>query len=233
LFFRYYLSRVEIFSESAYNALLPNEDEKDYVPLESASPGFQARKPGPVKETEGSLYGIFQLLFVPAVSVFLTFTVTIGVFPAIVVLIESQDKCISSNRFHNDLFLPVLFVLYNLCDFCGRISAEYFTPLLNKGNMLQFSVFRFVFIPLILLCNISNSKLPIVFVNDAFPIIIVCAFAFTNGYLASCAMMLGPTLVSARDAGVAGTIMIFSLTLGLLGGGSLSFVALYISQGSV
>ena len=60
----------------------------------------------------------------------------------------------------------------------------------------------------------------------------VIFFAFSNGYLASAAMMLGPTLVSPKDQSTAGTIMIFALTIGLFAGGALSFLCVYISQGS-
>ena len=183
-------------------------------------------------DTDGTIKAIMQKIWVPALSVFLSFFVTIGVFPAIFVFIESQYKCDYSNRFYNDLFTPFLFVIFNLFDFIGRMSAEKFPPLLNKSNILKFAIARFAFIPILLICNVSNSTLPVLLLNDSFPIIIESFFAASNGYLAASAMMLGPSLVSSKDSGVAGTIMIFSLTLGLLCGGALSFLVLYISQQS-
>jgi solute carrier family 29 (equilibrative nucleoside transporter), member 1/2/3 len=184
-------------------------------------------------ETDGSVKEIFKVIRVPALAVFFTFMVTIGVFPSIVVLIESEHQCESNERFYNDLFLPFLFLLYNIFDFTGRVLAEKIKPLLNKGNILTFALCRSLLIPLILLCNISESKLPILLKNDAFPCLIVSLIALTNGYTSSCSMMLGPSLVTPKDAGIAASIMIFALTLGLLGGGVISFLILFISQGSV
>jgi equilibrative nucleoside transporter 1/2/3 len=212
--------------------LLPISDKSDVDAGKDSLLVSQTRK-SEIQETDGSIFSIFQLIRIPAISVFLTFTVTIGVFPAIVVLIESDSQCVSSERFFNDLFLPFMFLVYNIFDLIGRILAEKLKPLLHKNNILQFSLCRAAFIPLILFCNVSGSKLPVLLKNDAFPILIVALFALTNGYTASCAMILGPSLVNGKDAGIAGTIMIFALTLGLLGGGSISFLILYISQGSV
>jgi equilibrative nucleoside transporter 1/2/3 len=77
-----------------------------------------------------------------------------------------------------------------------------------------------------------DSRLPIVFNNDSLPILFMILFAFSNGYIGSQCMMMGPSMVSVKDAPVAGSIMIFALTAGLLAGACFSFVTIYISQGS-
>jgi equilibrative nucleoside transporter 1/2/3 len=176
---------------------------------------------------------VFREIYVPSLSVFGTFVVTIGVFPSIVVLIESEKQCDDPDRFYNDLFVPFLFLLFNLFDFLGRFSAGYFQLIFNDKNIWIPACCRLVFIPLFLFCNVSDSKLPVLFPNDAFPILFMIIMAFTNGYVASTAMMLGPSIVAHNEGPLAGNIMIFSLTLGLLGGACLSFLCLYISQGSV
>ena len=192
----------------------------------------EQRRKSEIADTNGTVKEILNSIWVPALSVFLSFTVTIGVFPALFVFVESEKQCHDdSSRFYNDLYIPFLFLIFNLFDFIGRVSAEKFKPLLNSKTILPFAFLRFLFIPLFLLCNISNSELPVVMKSDFFPVFIDALFAVTNGYLASCAMMLGPTLVSPKDSGVAGTVMIFCLTLGLLGGGCLSFLVVFISQG--
>jgi hypothetical protein len=43
-------------------------------------------------------------------------------------------------------------------------------------------------------------------------------------------MMFGPSLTSPTDGSLAGTIMIFMLTLGLLVGSLLSFLVVYIAH---
>eukprot|EP01035_Chromulina_nebulosa_P020160 gene20160-26173_t len=44
---------------------------------------------------------------------------------------------------------------------------------------------------------------------------------------------MGPSLVDSNDNALAGTIMVFFLTVGLLLGASVSFLTVYISQGSL
>lgn len=52
---------------------------------------------------------------------------------------------------------------------------------------------RLVFVPLLLLCNVQPRKyLAVVFKHDAWFILFVAAFAFSNGYLASLCMCFGP-----------------------------------------
>ena len=52
---------------------------------------------------------------------------------------------------------------------------------------------RLVFVPLLLLCNVDpRQHLPVFFEHDAWFIIFMAAFAFSNGYLASLCMCFGP-----------------------------------------
>lgn len=52
---------------------------------------------------------------------------------------------------------------------------------------------RLVFVPLLLLCNVSERRLlPVLFKHDAWFIVFMAAFAFSNGYLASLCMCFGP-----------------------------------------
>ena len=64
---------------------------------------------------------VFNKIRVPAFSVFFVFTVTIGLFPSLVVHIESVSKCnTNATRLNNDLFIPMLFLVFNSGDFAGR-----------------------------------------------------------------------------------------------------------------
>ena len=179
------------------------------------------------------IWRVYSLIMTPSVSVFLVFSVTIGLFPSLIVLLESTNKCGSGGRFSNDLFVPFFFVLFNLFDLLGRIPAGLFPPLFTAQNVWIPAVARFIFIPMFLLCNVSGSQLPVVFNHDAFPIIFMVLLAFTNGYVASTCMILGSHAAPPKDAPIAGTMMILSLTLGLFMGASLSFPIVYISQGRV
>ena len=67
------------------------------------------------------------------------------------------------------------------------------------------------------MCNVAaNSQLPLVFNSDFFPIFFMVIFAISNGYVASSCMMVGPQMVNVNDAPMAGNIMIFCLTAGLM-----------------
>jgi equilibrative nucleoside transporter 1/2/3 len=179
------------------------------------------------------VWRVYQQIMVPSLSVCFCFTVTIGLFPSLTVFIESTEKCKSSERFYNDMFVPMLFLLFNLFDFIGRVSAGSFKPIFTDKNIWIGSVARIIFFPLFLLCNMSTNKLANVFTNDAFPLIFMIIFALSNGYVSTNCMVMGASAVSSKDAGLAGTIMILSLTLGLLFGACTSFIVVYISQGKV
>jgi equilibrative nucleoside transporter 1/2/3 len=176
---------------------------------------------------------VYQQVKVPAWSVFLTFTITLSLFPAITVLITSQNECEDgASRFSNDLFIPFVFCLFNSCDFIGRLLARRLKEWVTVSNMWIPTFLRLAFFPLILLCDVEGTVLPVIFLHDSWPIVIICLFGLTNGSLVSLAMMSGPAMVAPRHSSLAATFMLFALTLGLCSGSCLSFIMLYISQGS-
>ena len=102
---------------------------------------------------------------------------------------------------------------------------------MNANNIWIPCAIRIIFVPLFLLCRVSDSRLPLIFKSDAFPIVIMAIFSVTNGYLSSLCMMLGPTLCDVKDTMLAGNIMILALTLGLCSGAAVSFIFVWISTG--
>ena len=179
-----------------------------------------------------TLWRVFKMIKIPAFSVFYVFVVSISIFPSLFVRVLSERQCTGQGRFYNDLFVPFLFVLFNLMDFTGRIVANNFKCYFSAQNIWIPSVMRTAFIPLMLLCNLSSSQLEVVFPSDFFPIFFMILFGFSNGYCASYSMMYGPSIVSTSDQSLAGTIMIFSLTMGLFFGASFSFLITYVSTGT-
>jgi len=175
--------------------------------------------------------GVLGTIKHQAIGVWFVFTVTIGLFPGLTSLITSKSSCSSSSAFYNELWVPLGFLWFNLFDFIGRtVSGKYPLP---ASLTLPMSLARVVFMPILYLCNVTDSRLPIVF-GDGWYLFFFILFSLSNGWTSTSCMMIAPGLVnSARLQEVAGTLMIFFLTLGLASGAALSFVSLAIVTGSV
>ena len=185
-----------------------------------------------VEGESGRAMRVIRTLSTPAISVFFIFNVTLALFPTITSKIESTQKCETTARFFNDLFVPFGFLLFNGFDFLGRTLAGLF-PIDNKNNLKRLvtigCIARVIFFPLFLLSNVSGTQLPVVFDDDFLPMLFMFFFALSNGYISSLCMMLGPQLVSPEDQELAGNVMIFFLSAGLMAGSAFSFVDLKIA----
>ncbi|KAI1896964.1 hypothetical protein AGOR_G00100320 [Albula goreensis] len=180
-----------------------------------------------MKEESGSnvsILAIFKKIRVLAISVSFAFTVTIGVFPAVPADIKST---IANGGPWEKYFIPVsCFLLFNLTDWAGRsLTAVCLWPGKDSKLLPALLGLRVVFIPLFMLCNVQpRSYLPVFFEHDAWFIVFMILFAFSNGYLASLCMCFGPKKVLPHEAETAGAIMAFFLSLGLALGAALSFL---------
>ncbi|XP_073690931.1 equilibrative nucleoside transporter 1a [Garra rufa] len=169
-----------------------------------------------------SVFGIFKQIWVMALSVCFVFTITIGVFPAVTVEVKTTVADENWNRY----FIPVsCFLLFNMMDWAGRsLTAVCMWPGKDSIWLPILVIARVVFVPLFMLCNVvPRYNLPVVFAHDAWYIIFMILFSFSNGYLASLCMCFGPKKVSQHEAETAGAIMAFFLSLGLAVGAALSF----------
>lgn len=176
------------------------------------------------QEVPSSVPTIFKQIWVMALSVCCVFAVTIGVFPAVTVDVKSVAPPESS---WGKYFIPVsCFLLFNLMDWAGRsLTAVCMWPG-KDGKLLPILVIaRIIFIPLFMFCNVHPRNIfPVFFHHDAWYIIFMIFFAFSNGYLASLCMCYGPQKAQKKDAETAGAIMAFFLSLGLALGAALSFL---------
>jgi hypothetical protein len=182
----------------------------------------------------------------PAVAVFLTLLCTLTVFPSTVVRLRSEYVCGSpaqpyspadtsattaiGSRLNGDLFVPVMFVLFNVSDFLGRILAGFNDFGVLPESLPRLALVRFVIVPFLLLCRLSKSSLPLFFASDLFPIFFMVVLGLSNGFLSTLAMVTFPTMVSPRKVAQAGNVMILSLNVGLLCGAIFSFLVLYINS---
>ena len=170
-----------------------------------------------------------------AFSVFFVFCVTIAVFPSTTSRIPSARRCeAGATRFQNQLFVPFNFLLFNAFDLAGRGAAgSAWSPAPRPAALSLLSLSRAAFVPLFMLCGVEGSRLPVAFRGDAWPLLFMVLFAASNGWIASRAMMAAPALVEQRLQEIAGTAMVFFLTLGLFAGACVSFLVQAISTGSL
>uniref|UniRef100_A0A3P9DR80 Solute carrier family 29 member 1a n=1 Tax=Maylandia zebra TaxID=106582 RepID=A0A3P9DR80_9CICH len=163
-------------------------------------------------------------IWVMALSVCFIFTVTIGVFPAVTVDVKST---VAGESAWEKYFIPVsCFLLFNVMDWAGRsLTAICMWPGKDSIWLPILVGLRVVFIPLFMLCNVQPRVISqtVWFSHDAWYIIFMIFFSFSNGYLASLCMCFGPKKVSQHEAETAGAIMAFFLSLGLALGAAVSF----------
>uniref|UniRef100_A0A3B3YCG1 Solute carrier family 29 member 1a n=1 Tax=Poecilia mexicana TaxID=48701 RepID=A0A3B3YCG1_9TELE len=194
-FFQYYMES---------NGSAPSADEENKMDL--------------LKKGTGNI-----IIWVMALSVCFIFTVTIGTFPAVTVDVSST---VATSGAWKTYFIPVsCFLLFNVMDWGGRsLTAVCMWPGKDSIWLPVLCGVRVVFIPLFMLCNVNpRTYLPVWFAHDAWYIVFMIFFAFSNGYLASLCMCFGPKKVPQHQAETAGTIMAFFLSLGLALGAGVSF----------
>ncbi|XP_067320411.1 equilibrative nucleoside transporter 1 isoform X2 [Anolis sagrei] len=230
-FFRYYSMKDkteyrvhEKHSEMETKVDLIKKDEPNGVEVKDTINGASH-----AAQPNSSVLSIFKKIWVMAASVCFVFTVTIGVFPSVTVATVSTVA--PNTLWGAKYFIPVsCFLMFNIFDWAGRsLTAVCMWPG-KDSRLLPFMVIaRVVFIPLFMLCNVQPRKnLPVLFAHDAWYIIFMVFFSFSNGYLASLCMCFGPKKVLSHEAETAGTIMAFFLSLGLALGAIFSFLFKYV-----
>ncbi|XP_029914187.1 equilibrative nucleoside transporter 2-like [Myripristis murdjan] len=174
------------------------------------------------KETRSSVLSVFKKIWLMALCVTCVFAVTLAVFPVITVRVQSVYK---GNPAWSKIFTCVCcFIVFNVMDVVGRGAPSLVQWPSMRSRLFPLAVFsRLVFIPLLMMCNIPDSRFAF-FTHDAAFVTIMAAFSFSNGYLASLCMAYAPQLVRSKDAETAGSLMTFFLALGLSLGAAMSFL---------
>ncbi len=161
-------------------------------------------------------------------SIFLVNVLNMSVYPALVRLAEPVGESETWKLY----FLPIgVFFAFNFLDFVGRIVVGFVkwpNPTESGSILCLFlAVLRFIFIPLLLLCNLSpdDRKVTQVLIeSDAFFLIIHALMSVSSGYSVTIAMINAPLMVEDKDKSVVGSLMVFMLVFGLLSGAALSFL---------
>ncbi|XP_076829883.1 equilibrative nucleoside transporter 1a [Brachyhypopomus gauderio] len=222
------LPKMDFFQHySDTNSSKPGTDEENKMDLLSKESPGEKTPVVRLNDEEAThticVFSIFKKIWVMALSVCFVFAITIGIFPAVTVEVKSS---VAVGHVWYIYFIPVAcFLLFNVMDWAGRsLTAVCMWPGKDSIWLPVLVIARVVFVPLFILCNVQpRNSLPVVFANDAWYIIFMIVFSFSNGYLASLCMCFGPKKVAQHEAETAGAIMAFFLSLGLAFGSALSF----------
>lgn len=168
---------------------------------------------------------ILKKIWVYGLSMFIVFAFTLSVYPGVTVLIESEGKG-HGNKWNDVFFVPTIaYLLFSMGDYLGRIGAGKIQKPKNESIILILSLSRFVFIPLMMLCNAQPRYYwAVVFDRDYQYILILFMCALSNGYLANLTAILAPRKVDDYEKESASAMMTVFMGVGLALGSVISLI---------
>ncbi|XP_043262461.1 equilibrative nucleoside transporter 3 [Colletes gigas] len=175
--------------------------------------------------TSVSYTRIIKKIWHYGLNIFLVFFITLSVYPAVTVLIESQYKGKGGSTWNDIYFVPVVtYLIFSIGDYTGRILSGILQWPKNKPwRMVLLSLMRVIFVPALIFCNAQpRHHLPVYIHNDIYYILITIVFAISNGYLYNLTFILTPTVVDSHEKEIASAIMGAFLGVGLTAGAAFS-----------
>ena len=197
-----------------------------------------ATQHAPIDQHDVVIY-VTRTVRLPALALFLTYLVTLSLFPVITSDLTSVMECQSQARVRNDMFVPLTFLIFNLGDLLGRFVVaddgieKHRLELPRK--LVHASLARFAFVPLFFLCYSRKSLYPEMAVHsDIFSWCVQLAMAVTNGILTTFSFSAVAVLLPADEnmQQIASSILNLSLCLGLVAGGLVASPILWLYTGS-
>uniref|UniRef100_M4BP74 Major facilitator superfamily (MFS) profile domain-containing protein n=1 Tax=Hyaloperonospora arabidopsidis (strain Emoy2) TaxID=559515 RepID=M4BP74_HYAAE len=184
-----------------------------------------------IRKTVSNLWRISTIIWMPAMTQFFVFFVSLSVFPGFGCAASRNLMPPYSDVTHvvtaNWYCAPGIVGSYNYGDLFGRLftsSAAY--KLVNSQWCFGLSILRLAFIPLLLM-GIAGTSLYAFGRDDmtaiTYNMILNLLIGLSNGFLSTVTMGIGPRLVSLEDRESSGAIMVFCLFLGIAGGSTLGF----------
>ncbi|KAL0208037.1 hypothetical protein P9112_010624 [Eukaryota sp. TZLM1-RC] len=164
---------------------------------------------------DSSLLTCLRTISRDGILVFLTFTITLMLFPGLTGKITSKE-----GPFVDDFtgwYEVLLSNMFMIGDFIGR-SLPAYLPCKNVPLYVTLALSRVVFIPLFAFCALT----PPIIGTWYLPFVIMFFFSATNGYTSTTAMMIGSDTAdrSTSHTGVCGTLLTAFLNFGLFAGSS-------------
>jgi len=116
---------------------------------------------------------------------------------------QRPNKLQQKNEMH--LFQVTCFLTFNLCNVAGTAAAGFVqwpgdTSADSQVTLLLLALFRLVFAPVFMLCNLApQDRVNSVVINhDLAFVLIMMAFSLSDGYINNMAMMFGPKAVRPK-----------------------------------
>ncbi|CAH0560784.1 unnamed protein product [Brassicogethes aeneus] len=168
---------------------------------------------------------VLKKIWVYGFTLMICFLFTMAVFPGIAVLIESEGKG-HGNKWNDVFFVPTIcYLLFSVGDYFGRIIAGKLLRPKSGTILLILCLSRFIFIPLIMLCNAHPRKYwGVVFDKDYEYILITIACSLSNGYLANITAIYAPKVVENHEKELASMMITVFLGIGLAFGSVISLI---------
>ena len=170
---------------------------------------------------------VFKQCWPQCLNVFLTFYVTLALFPAVMADIQRKQDLLSDKYFTSF----ACFFLFNIFAMIGNLVSGWTTwPGRNKVWLLVVS--RFIFVPFFLFCNFKPTlrKWPVLITNDIVYMLGNIIFAASSGYLSSLCMIFASNNLKPEDAPTGGMLAAFFLVFGIFLGINSSFLLTWIVQ---
>lgn len=174
------------------------------------------------------LWAKLKLIFM---TIFVTFSVTL-LFPVFAAVVESVHTDSPSRFFQKSIYIPFIYFVWNLGDLLGRVlcgAANSVFLVSSPTHLIKYAMLRFLFIPLLMTCNIHPSGLVPIVASDTWYILLQFLFGFSNGQLAtSCFMVVGDHCDSDDEKKAAGGCTTVFLNMGLAVGSALSYLLVFL-----
>lgn len=198
-----------------YHTFMRKKEEQPAVPNKETN----------VTNAKVPYWTVFKQASPQLINIFLTFFVTLAVFPAV----HSDIKVMDKNFFIPEkLFTSITcFLTFNLFAMLGSLTTSWIQW--PKPKFLCIPVLmRFIFLPMFLFCNYRPKdivrSLPVLIANDWIYWIIGAVMSYTSGYLSSLGMMYAPQTVLPKYQITAGMFAAAMLITGIFSGILFSFL---------
>eukprot|EP00761_Pharyngomonas_kirbyi_P008511 gb/GECH01008522.1/.p1 GENE.gb/GECH01008522.1/~~gb/GECH01008522.1/.p1 ORF type:complete len:464 (+),score=43.06 gb/GECH01008522.1/:1-1392(+) len=155
---------------------------------------------------------VLRKKWISMLSVYLVFLITLSLFPGLISEIEQTTFSIP-----NGWFPIILILLFNVCDFSTKITANRIS--ISPKILLILTISRVVFFPLLLFC-----VHPYLFHHIMIPISIVILFGLSNGFCVTHATLLIPSGLSPPEQEISGMMFVTLLISGLTSGALIGFL---------